>query len=128
MNGPGRVGCGARQITAAEPRLIKAAHEFEAQMMKELIRPMTRFGDGDEEGGSAGALSDFGGEMLGQSLSRAGGFGIANRIIADLSQDGTVCASKSGSGKTQDSAGTGLRFPNGRPISLLRRVAYGDPE
>src|SRR3954447_22271217 len=55
---------------------------------------------------------------FGQSLSRAGGFGIANQIIADLSQDGTVCASKSGSGKTQDSAGTWLRFPNGGPISL----------
>jgi hypothetical protein len=56
MNGPGRVGRGAGQIAAAEPRLIKAAHEIEAQMMKELIRPMTRFDGGDEEGGSAGAL------------------------------------------------------------------------
>jgi Rod binding domain-containing protein len=128
MHGPGRVGCGAGQIAAAEPRLIRAAHEFEAQMMKELIRPMTRFDGKDEEEASAGALSDFGGEMLGQSLSRAGGFGIANRIIADLSQDGTVCASSSVSGKSQDSYGLGLRFPDGRPISLLRRVAYGDPK
>lgn len=128
MQGAGRVGCGAGEIATAQPRLIKAAHEFEAQMMKELIRPMTRFDDKDEERGSAGALTEFAGEMLGQSLSRAGGFGIANRIIAGLSQDGPACAPSSASGKSQDFEGSGLRFQNGRPISSLRRVAYGDPE
>ena len=128
MQGTGPVACGAGQIAAAEPRLIKAAHEFEAQMMKELIRPMTRFDDKSEEEGSAGALTEFAGEMLGQSLSRAGGFGIANRIIAGLSQDGTVCTPSSFSGKSHDFDGACLTFKNGRPISSLRRVAYGDPE
>ena len=27
--------------TGPQPRLVHAAHEFEAQMMKELIKPMT---------------------------------------------------------------------------------------
>ena len=128
MQVTGKVRCGAGEIAVAEPRLTRAAHEFEAQMMKELIRPMTRFDEKSEEEGSAGALTDFAGEMLGQSLSRAGGFGIANRIIADLTQDGTECAPSSSSGKSQDSDGSGLRFKHGRPISSLRRVAYGDPE
>ncbi|WP_109484647.1 hypothetical protein [Occallatibacter savannae] len=82
-------GYGARiEIAKAEPRLINAAQEFEAQMMKEMIRPLTRFdGLGDET--SDGALADFGGEMFGQALSRTGGFGIADRIIAGLSRNGT---------------------------------------
>ncbi len=38
------------------PRLVKAAHEFEAQMMKELLKPMTEsrsFTGDDEDSGSA---------------------------------------------------------------------------
>jgi len=46
---------------APQPRLARAAHEFEAQMMKELLKPMTDSdglgGDADESGsGSNGAL------------------------------------------------------------------------
>jgi hypothetical protein len=32
---------GAQTATAPQPRLVRAAHEFEAQMMKELLKPMT---------------------------------------------------------------------------------------
>jgi len=78
--------------TAQQPRLIRAAHEFEAQMMKELLKPMTS-GDGltgsDDESSSAGALGDYAGEALGRALSEAGGFGIANRIVGQVSQSGT---------------------------------------
>lgn len=87
------------------PKLVKAAHEFEGQMMKELLQPMMQ-GDaltGDEDGGdddsaglglgsgsgSGGALAEFASETLGQALSQRGGFGIADRIIAELSRNGT---------------------------------------
>lgn len=73
----------------AQPRLVQAAHEFEAQMMKELLKPMTGgIGmDGDEsESGSSGALADFATEALGQSLSKSGGLGIAASILRSLSQ------------------------------------------
>ena len=76
-----------------QPRLVRAAHEFEAQMMKELLKPMTS-GDalteenGDPTTGSEGALGEYASEALGRSLSEHGGFGIANRIIADLSHSG----------------------------------------
>lgn len=86
--------------TAPSPRLVRAAHEFEAQMMSELIKPMMRdtsiLGDEDESSdsgaGSSGALGEFAAESLGQALSNAGGFGIAHRIIGQLSgghQNGT---------------------------------------
>ncbi len=87
---------------APSPKLVKAAHEFEAQMMKELLAPMTGadadddalFGEGDDAqasgpalgsgSGSGGALAGFASEALGQALSERGGFGIADQIIRQL--------------------------------------------
>jgi Rod binding domain-containing protein len=88
------------QTPAVNPRLVRAAHEFEGQMMKELLQPMMQ-GDGlggdDDDGsgldlgsgsGSGGALSEFASEALGQALSERGGFGIADQIIRELSPKG----------------------------------------
>lgn len=75
-----------------EPRLVSAAHEFEAQLMKELLKPLTAGSDTDETG-SQGALGDCAGEALGRALSRQGGFGIANRIIDQVSRTGNGSAS-----------------------------------
>jgi Rod binding domain-containing protein len=79
--------------TVPSPRLRQAAHEFEGQLMKEMLRPMTE-GDGlgDEDGdadvNSGGALSEFASETMGQALSEQGGFGIADRIVRELSGSG----------------------------------------
>jgi flagellar protein FlgJ len=81
---------------APSPRLVRAAQEFEGQMMKELLQPLTTTDPltGEEDSGesefssgagSGGALSEFASESLGRALSEHGGFGIANRIIRDLS-------------------------------------------
>jgi Rod binding domain-containing protein len=92
----------AAASSAPNPKLVKAAHEFEAQMMKELLQPMTGAnsdldalsGDADESGdsglalgsgsGSGGALADFASQALGEALSERGGFGIADKIIHQL--------------------------------------------
>ena len=49
----------AQTAAAPSPKLIAAAHEFEAQMMKELLKPLSSTGmsgltegDGDEGGDS----------------------------------------------------------------------------
>jgi Rod binding domain-containing protein len=74
---------------ASSQRLVKAAHEFEGQMMKELLKPMTASeDDGDDDSGSGGALGEFASEALGQGLSQQGGFGIADRIVKELSHSG----------------------------------------
>lgn len=85
----------ALEESAPSPRLTRAAHEFEGQMMKELLKPMTRGdaltgSDEDEDAGigSGGALGEFASEALGQSLSERGGLGIANQIIQELSHRG----------------------------------------
>jgi Rod binding domain-containing protein len=90
----------ARAAGAPSPKLVQAAHEFEGQMMKELLGPMTN-GDaltGAEDGdsglgsgsgtGSTGALGEFASEALGKALSERGGFGIADRIVKELSRSG----------------------------------------
>ncbi len=80
---------------APSPRLVRAAHEFEGQMMKELLKPMTSdellpgaSDDAGSDGGSGGALGEFASEALGQALSERGGFGIADRILKTLSPAG----------------------------------------
>ena len=75
-----------------EPRLVRAAHEFEAQLMKELLKPLTSIDDA-EESGSASALGEYAGEALGRTLSDQGGFGIAARLIDQFSQSGNRPAS-----------------------------------
>lgn len=91
----------AASARAIDPRLVKAAHEFEAQMMKELIKPLnggSALNGSDlgkeEDAGSASALGEFASEALGRALSEGGGFGIAASILKRLSppgnQNGTI--------------------------------------
>jgi len=91
----GAGGTHGQEATAPSPRLVRAAHEFEAQMMNELLKPMTGEDSltGDDESqdsglvsgsGSDGTLADFASEALGQALSNRGGFGIADKIIREL--------------------------------------------
>ncbi len=88
---------GASGQVIPQPRLVKAAHEFEAQMMKELLKPMTNSSaltgeDGDSVDGSSGTLGEFASEALGKALSEHGGFGIANQIVKELSHSGNQTA------------------------------------
>jgi flagellar protein FlgJ len=83
--------------TVPQPRLVKAAHEFEAQMMKELLKPMMEKGalggEGeDSDAGSGGALGEFASEALGRALSEQGGFGLSKQIVRDLSHSGNKSA------------------------------------
>jgi hypothetical protein len=82
-----------------DPKLVSAAHEFEASLMEELLRPLNSrsfFGedDGNDAGsdadlagltssadGSGSALMSFGSEALARALSLEGGLGIARRVL-----------------------------------------------
>lgn len=94
-----RIGLGSQSgvegqpESAVSPRLVRAAQEFEAQMMKELLKPMTSTDgltgeDEDAGSGSGGALGEFASEALGRALSERGGFGIATSIVQHLSHSG----------------------------------------
>jgi peptidoglycan hydrolase FlgJ len=71
-----------------QPRLVRAAHDFEASMMSELMKPLQNdplFSEDDSDSssssGSGNALTEFSSESLGRALSEHGGFGIAKRIL-----------------------------------------------
>ena len=73
---------------AKDPRLERCAHQFEASLMAELLKPLQEgdglTGDSDSGSGSGGALSAFASESLAGAISERGGFGIADRILHQL--------------------------------------------
>lgn len=84
-------GTGAEPTTTSSesPRLSSAAHEFEASLMKEFLKPLEHDSlfsdDGQAEGGdgegSAGAIMSFGSQAMAKAISERGGFGIATLIL-----------------------------------------------
>jgi Rod binding domain-containing protein len=87
------------------PKLASAAHEFEASLMKEFLKPLQHdslfsedSAQGDEDsGGSDEALMGFGSEAMAKAISERGGFGIAKKILEHFQADGGNAQS---SGKT----------------------------
>jgi peptidoglycan hydrolase FlgJ len=73
----------------ANPKLRAAAHEFEASMMKEFLKPLEHDAlfseekgtESDDEEGSAGAIMSFGSQAMATAISERGGFGIATLIL-----------------------------------------------
>ena len=93
VTGTGTRDAANQSAPAPQARLVKAAHEFEAQLMKELLKPMTSSdgltGDKDASGvGSGGVLGEFATEALGRALSEQGGLGIASSIVRNISHAG----------------------------------------
>jgi flagellar protein FlgJ len=78
------------------PRLESAAHEFEASLMQEFLKPLQHdslFADEDSKGdddtsGSAGTLMSYGAEAMAKSISEHGGFGIARKILDHFKETG----------------------------------------
>jgi Rod binding domain-containing protein len=110
--------CAMGKSATASPRLVRAAHEFEAAMMKELLAPLQSGKDGltgedEESSGSTSALGAFAGEALGKAISEHGGFGIARSILKQLER----AASK---GQTGTHSGTSEvpPFPKGNGMIL----------
>lgn len=86
---------GGGSISADDPKLKSAAHEFEASLMQEFLKPLQEdplfadesgdglgeSADGGDDQGSSGALMSFSAEALAKAISERGGFGIATKIL-----------------------------------------------
>ncbi len=79
--------------SARDTRMVKAAHQFEASMMNELMKPLMEnslFEEDDsseligQRSGGSNALMSFASEAFAGSLSEHGGLGIARQIISHL--------------------------------------------
>ena len=84
-----------------DPRLKPAAHEFEACLMKEFLKPLEKdalFDDG-KDGSSDSPLMSFGSEALARAISDRGGFGIATKIIEQMEGK-----SRAGAGQPENSS------------------------
>ena len=90
----------AKQSNMPEPRLVRAAHQFEALMMKELLAPMSRTSLEDTDGEEPGILGDFASESLAGALSAGGGLGIADRIVHTLVRPGNASRTEPVTGKS----------------------------
>jgi Rod binding domain-containing protein len=111
---PATTAANPGDTSAPPPRLVRAAHEFEAQMMQELMKPMTHGSsltgeDDDSASGSGGALGEFATEALGRGLSERGGFGIARSVLEDLSHSGHKTADGKVTGNLHKN--TGIKAP-----------------
>ncbi len=83
---------------AASPQLVKAANAFEANFLKELLKPLREdplFGNGSglggdslgsdgSSGGSMATVSSLASDALAQAIAKQGGLGIAKMVLAQL--------------------------------------------
>lgn len=78
---------------AVNPKLINAAQQFESMMLQELLKPMRSGedswgGDTDKSSDSSmDTISSFGTEAVATAISKGGGFGIARKVIQQVTAE-----------------------------------------
>jgi peptidoglycan hydrolase FlgJ len=75
-----------------QAKLVDSAQEFEATMLQELLKPMqhgqSSWGDEDKsEDAASDTMSSFGTEAIAKAISKGGGFGIARRVVEQVTQE-----------------------------------------
>jgi peptidoglycan hydrolase FlgJ len=75
-----------------QAKLVDAAQQFEATMLQELLKPMqhgqSSWGDEEKSEDSASdTISGFGTEAIAKAISKGGGFGIARRVVEQVTQE-----------------------------------------
>jgi Rod binding domain-containing protein len=107
----GSLAVAATSDAARHARLEKAAGQFEACMMQELLKPLR---GGDEDGAGAGLGSSLSGdsgvsggsdtllsvgtEAMAEGLARAGGLGIARKVVQQVERQAVGVRSRQASG------------------------------
>jgi flagellar protein FlgJ len=75
-----------------QAKLVDAAQQFEATMMQELLKPMQHGqdswgGDVKDEDTTFDTLSSFGSETMAKAISKGGGFGIARKVVSQITSE-----------------------------------------
>ncbi len=110
------------QDAARAAKLASGAHEFEAMLVNELLKPL-KFGqaeaaeDGADEtgGGVSDSIRGFATEALSKAIAAKGGFGLAKQIIRQVTaeHDQRVGAGSSASTQATD-----------QPVNFRERSGY----
>ena len=91
--------------TRRTAKLTSGAHEFEAMMLQQMMKGL-KFGeapgdgtDGEEASGANGTLQSYGTEALAKAISSQGGFGIAKKIIQQVTAEDAAKGNSNAGGK-----------------------------
>ncbi len=80
---------------AQHTQLVKAAREFEAMLMQEMLKPMRAkdplFAEADASGSDSsqdgGVLQGFGTQAMAEGISAGGGLGIAKLVVRQVERE-----------------------------------------
>ncbi len=91
--------------TLRTDKLTDGAHQFEAMMLQQMLKPL-KFGDApganeDEEAGANGTLQSYGTEALARAIAGQGGFGIARKIIQQVTAEDAAKRTSRGEAKVE---------------------------
>lgn len=113
-----------------DPRLKPAAHEFEAQMLQELLSPLKHdslFSNSNSGGvglasgdAGTGTWSSLGIEALARAISDAGGLGIADKVIHDVEAQSQAGAQKPSPGVARKQSPPQASASAGKLLSGLK--------
>jgi flagellar protein FlgJ len=90
--------------TQKQAKLVDAAQQFEATMLQELLKPMEHGQDswgGDDEKSddtTFDTMSSFGSETMAKAISKGGGFGIARKVVSQITSERQQKSEKNTSG------------------------------
>jgi Rod binding domain-containing protein len=89
---------------ARTAKIADGAHQFEGMMIQQMLKGMN-FGaspDADSDGGGEqNALQSYGTEALARSLASHGGFGLASRIIQQVTAEDHAKGAGAAGGKVE---------------------------
>lgn len=88
----------ASPAAAQHTRLVKAAQQFEAMLMQEMLKPMRTkdqlFADPAEDGKSGsdsdedgGVLQGFATQAMAEGMAKSGGMGIAKQVVRQVERE-----------------------------------------
>ena len=102
-----------------DPRLKPAAHQFEAIMIEQLLKPLEKdplFSDKSDGAGlvtgdaGGSTWSSLGAESLARAISDAGGLGVATRVMQEVEAEARAEAT-AGPGAAKAAEGVGGKAP-----------------
>jgi murein DD-endopeptidase MepM/ murein hydrolase activator NlpD len=123
LAGDGAAPVAAPISAAARARVKQLAQEFESllmgQMLKEMRKSMLSEDEDQEPGFGAANMTEMMDTALGEALSRAGGFGLADVMLRGLDRQFPVAAAQAAYAPVaQDSSPAGLRVsPAALPVA-----------
>lgn len=113
MNAAAQLAQTKHTDNGASPQLRQAADQFEASFLQELLKPLTE--DSmfqSSSGGSMGTVSSIASQALADGIARAGGLGIAKRVLADLAPVESAQSSKSEAAGSTKCGGCAVQLPS----------------